>query len=221
MSLKRYGVWVVKPESYDAQTPRQDSKSPHITLKFTDDGSGGSAEINVKSLDQDKRLVYWVNRNFTHPITSDLDNLNLGLRNITKGSKSDLALDFQRTEPSLFNLKQGEILPHYAQGPNNDILDKLEPILTQAIKEKATMYIFGQSYHDSDGVDGIHDIHMNQGNEKGFENSIYSDGSFFVRFKDGHWEAVGLAFASQALPTDEKGDPEQGARRFDQVLEGS
>ncbi|EME40872.1 hypothetical protein DOTSEDRAFT_74431 [Dothistroma septosporum NZE10] len=219
---KAYGVWVANPVSYDAQTPRQDSKSPHIILKFNDGSSSGEADINVKSTDKDTRLVYWVNRQFSHPIIDSLANLDLGLQTIVgSDGSSDIALDFQRTQPALLDINQGEVLPAYAQGPNNDILDELEPILTQAIQEKATIYLFGQSYHDSDGKSGIHDIHMNQGNGGGYSNKIYSDGSFMVKFNDGHWEAVFLAFASQSLPTDDRGDPTANAETFEQRLGSS
>lgn len=221
---KSYGVWVAIPTSYDAQTPRQDPRTPHITVQLSSGSSNNSndeatAEINVKSTDKDTRLVYWVNKNFSHPITTTFRNLPLGLKNIQSSSSSDLALDFQRTKPALLDLDAGQVLPSYAKGPNNDILDKLEPILNQAIEEKARLYIFGQSYHDRDGESGIHDVHMNQGNSKKYGNAVYSDGSFFVQFADGHWEAVFLAFASQRLPTnDETGDPDRGAQTFAERL---
>lgn len=218
---KAYGVWVANPVSYDAQTPKQDPKSPHITLKFDDGSDGGEAEINVKSTDKDTRLVYWVNRQFSHPITESLANLDLGLRTLSSANTSDLALDFQRTQPALLNIDQGQVLPSYESGPNNDILDKLEPILDQAIKEKATIYLYGQSYHDSDGQSGIHDIHMNQGSSKGYSNAIYNDGSFSIKFNDGHWEAVFLAFASQSLPTDDSGDPTDDAETLEQRVGSS
>lgn len=215
---KSYGVWVANPVSYNAQTPKEDPKSPHITLKFNDGSDGGEAEINVKSTDKDTRLVYWVNRQFSHPITDSLATLDLGLQTLSSANTSDLSLDFQRTQPALLDIGQGQVLESYESGPNNDILDKLEPILDQAIQEKATIYLYGQSYHDSDGASGIHDIHMNQGNMKGYSNAIFNDGSFFVNFNDGHWEAVFLAFASQSLPTDGSGDPTEGSETFEQRL---
>ncbi|KAK4617693.1 hypothetical protein CLAFUW4_12413 [Fulvia fulva] len=218
---KSYGVWVANPVSYSAQTPKQDSKSPHITLNFTDGSNGGEAEINVKSTDKDTRLVYWVNQQSSHPITKSLANLDLGPRTLGSANNSDLALDFQRTQPALLHIDKGQVLDSYEKGPNNDILEKLEPILDQAIKEKATMYLYGQSYHDSDGQSGIHDFHMNQGYQKGYSNALYSDGSFFIKFNDGHWEAVFLAFASQSLPTDDSGDPTSGAETFEQRLGSS
>ncbi|KAI0474165.1 hypothetical protein GGR56DRAFT_567856 [Xylariaceae sp. FL0804] len=221
-SSSSYGVWAAHASKYTAQTPQQDSKSPHITLYF-EGGSNkeASAAINVKSTDSDSRLVYWVNKSFSHPITEQLSGLKLGLHSVESSASSALALDFQRTTPALMDLAAGTIVEPYESGPNNDILDLLEPILDQAIKEKATIYVYGQSYQDSDGSSGIHDVHMNQGNTGDFENATYSDGSFLVNFADGHWEAVFLAFASQELPTDDSGKPTSAAKAFDQTLSSS
>ncbi|CAD0093804.1 unnamed protein product [Aureobasidium vineae] len=216
-SLKNYSIWVANPVSYVAQTPEQDPKSPHITLKLTDGTNSPEADINVKSTSKDTRLVYWVNNNFQHPITQQLASLPLGQTVLkpTNGEHSKYALDFIRTTPALLDLNAGTILP--ASG-NNTIEDKLEPILTQAINQKAKVYLWGQGYNDSNGESGIHDIHMNQGNTGNFSNDVFSDGSFMVQFED-HWEAVFLAFADQEVPTDdETGDPTDDAKAFDETL---
>ncbi|KAG9578327.1 hypothetical protein KCU77_g14275, partial [Aureobasidium melanogenum] len=216
-SLSEYSIWVANPVSYVAQTPEQDPRSPHIQLKLTDGTNSPEADINVKSTSQDSRLVYWVNNNFQHPITSELESLPLGQTVLkpTNGQPSQYALDFLRTTPALLDLNAGTILP--ASG-NNTIEDKLEPILTSAINQNAKVYLWGQGYNDSNGESGIHDIHMNQGNTGHFSNDVYSDGSFMVQFED-HWEAVFLAFADQEVPTDnETGNPTADAQAFDETL---
>ena len=250
MTISHYGVWACTPTSYQAQTEQQDPKSPHIYLHFTDDSSSSSsskkleAAINVKSTDKDTRLVFWLTRNFTNPITEQLSQLALGFHLASSNSSSNRSsrdnyshdrndehshrhghshnhnhshhhtsrhghvraeqstlqgLDFIRTK-DLVNIESGQVLPADASGPDNDILDKLEPILTDAINKKATAYIWGSSYGS-----GIHDIHMNQGSLPSYSNGIYEDGAIFFKFDDGHWEAVFLAFASQKIPTNDEG----------------
>lgn len=219
-SLKNYSIWVANPVSYDAQTPQQDPKSPHITLKLTDGTNSPEADINVKSTSEDSRLVYWINNAFTHPITQQLASLPLGQKILksSNGQPSPLALDFLRTTPSLLDLSAGTILP--ATG-NTTIESTLSALLTTAINQKAKVYLWGQAYNDSNGESGIHDIHMNQGNTGNFTNDVYSDGSFVVQFED-HWEAVFLAFADQEVPTDDStGDPTEDAKAFDQTLSSS
>ncbi|KAF7716925.1 Uncharacterized protein PECH_000683 [Penicillium ucsense] len=266
MTIPHYGVWACQPTSYTAQTEKQDPKSPHIYLHFTDDTSSTKsleAAINVKSIDKDSRLVFWVNRNFQHPVTETLSALDLGFHLASPPSdaahQSDNSnsqgqgqnqkqhhnhnhnhghghgyghshgrsnrgqpvrrqqstlqgLDFVRTQ-GLLNLSSGQVLPHDIPGPNNDILDHLDPILTDAINQKATGYIFGSSYGS-----GIHDVHMNQGSLPRFENGIYEDGALIFKFDDGHWEAVFLAFASQKVPTDDRGEALSDSKSLADIL---
>lgn len=239
MTIAHYGVWACTPTSYEAQTPKQDPKSPHIYLHFTDDSSGYSskkleAAINVKSTDKDSRLVFWVTRKFSNSITQQLSELELGFHLASSQSSSNSAnkhhssshhherrqnstlkgLDFIRTQ-GLLDIKAGQVLPADAPGPNNDILDKLEPIIQDAIKQKATTYIWGSSYGS-----GIHDIHMNQGSKASFSNGIYEDGALIFKFPDGHWEAVFLAFASQRIPTNDEGEYEENSQSLASILGG-
>ncbi|KAJ5899076.1 hypothetical protein N7495_003820 [Penicillium taxi] len=251
MTIAHYGVWACTPTSYQAQNEQQDSKSPHIYLHFTDSSSSTSsrkleAAINVKSTDKDTRLVFWLNRDFSHPITEKLSQIDLGFhlaQSSSSNSQSDettggshhrrhhgyhynhsherrtqstlQGLDFIRTK-NLVDIKSGQVLPDDITGPNNDILDKLEPILTDAINQKATAYIWGSSYGS-----GIHDIHMNQGSLPSFSNGIYEDGAILFKFDDGHWEAVFLAFASQKIPTDDKGEAESNSQSLASILGAS
>ncbi|EED21233.1 conserved hypothetical protein [Talaromyces stipitatus ATCC 10500] len=235
-SIPHYGVWTLK----------QDPKSPHIYLYFTDSSDSSSskeieAAINVRSTDKDSRLVFWLTRNFSNDVTQQLDGLSQSFHLLsTYAHCSDRAhsehihshnnshhhesrhyndagaklqgLDYIRTQ-GLVNIKSGSVLPTEASGPNNDIMDELEPILTDAINQKATVYIFGSSYGS-----GIHDIHMNQGSLPSFENGIYEDGALLFKFADGHWEAVFLAFASQRIPTNDKGEYESNSQTLASIL---
>jgi hypothetical protein len=66
MGIPKYGVWVAHPTHYKVESEKQDPKSPHIYLYFTDGTSTKQyqAAINVKSTDKDTRLVFWLNRTF-------------------------------------------------------------------------------------------------------------------------------------------------------------
>ena len=198
MAVKHYGVWAAKPIRYDSE--RAD-RSPHIHLFFKDHPQARrelTAAINVKSLDRDSRLVFWLVRDFSHPLTSELQNLELGFQLIQQNDGLQ-GLDYIRTPDLISDITTGEVLHHNVSGPNNDIIDKLEPILDDAIKQDATVYLFGSSFGS-----GIHDIHMNQGSLPRFDNGVGQDGGLLFQFSDGHWEAVFLAFASQRIPTDDE-----------------
>ena len=72
---------------------------------------------------------------------------------------------------------------------------------------------FGSSYADPNGQQGIHDIHMNQGNPKGpfqKDNGIWQDGAIFIELPaSGKWIAVFLAFQTESWTTDNSGNPKK------------
>jgi uncharacterized protein YukJ len=91
-------------------------------------------------------------------------------------------------------------------------------LVSQAIAAgNATLYAFGSAYADSGQVDGIHDIHMNQGNpiSGGFagDNGIWQDGAMFLQAPSPGsgpaptWVAVFIAFQTESWNTDSRGNP--------------
>jgi uncharacterized protein YukJ len=75
------------------------------------------------------------------------------------------------------------------------------------------IYAFGSAYADSGKVDGIHDIHMNQGNpanNHGADNGVWQDGALFINLPSkGTWTAVFIAFQTESWTTDSAGNPEK------------
>jgi len=201
MPLDRYGVWKGKIVRWEGK-----AKPDHGYLHFTDSTRQPvHAAVNVKSSSDDSRLAYWFYRNFSSnlPLVQGLKQLESGFHE-QKGPDS-LALDFLRG--GYVDLNAGVLLSREIPGENNDLLDFLNPILNQAKAKDADLYIFGQQF---EGEDGIHDVHMNQGNRgrKSWirDNGIYQDGGIILAFPDGHWEAIFLAFAVQAYHTNGDGD---------------
>ncbi|KXJ86907.1 hypothetical protein Micbo1qcDRAFT_208684 [Microdochium bolleyi] len=202
--LNEYGVWVAKPVSFTAETHEQDPDSPHIHLIY-DDGKSSTlkAAINIKSKSKESRLVFWIYPDFKHPMLDDLQGLSPGFHDL-KGNR-ELSLDYIRS--NILQLREGSLLDHDIPGPGNDMIDYFTPILNNAIASEATVYLFGEPFR---GKDGIHDVHMNQGNEGKFAqyNGVYQDGGLIFGFPDGHFEAVFLAFGVQKYHTnDETGQP--------------
>lgn len=218
MTIPHYGVWVGRPIRIKVDSPSD--KTPHIELFYKDDLNGSKqlrAAINVKSQSQDSRLVYWFDQSFSHPLTDELAQLEYGFQLIrpNDAATSGLAIDFVRADPKLLELKDGRILPYNLPGKDNDILDQLVPILKDAISQQADIFLFGSSFGS-----GIHDVHMNQGSA-GFENGVAQDGAILLRFPDGHWEAVFLAFASQCVPTDDStGEPLSDSTPLSDIAHG-
>ncbi|KUI60220.1 Uncharacterized protein YukJ [Cytospora mali] len=207
MGISNYGLWKATPTKWDGS-----ASSTHGHLTFTDSTDSSTsyqADVNIMSSGSDKRLVYWLVSSYKaqKPSTSQLQALSQGF---AKQSGSDsLALDFLRED--IVNVDSGILLSHDPEDPDEkgDISSYLDPIMNEAVSSKATVYIWGSQWSDSDGSSGIHDIHMNQGNSGSFEreNGIYQDGGIVIEFSD-RWEGVFLAFATQATKTDSQGDPD-------------
>ncbi|MGX9727442.1 MAG: DUF2278 family protein [Candidatus Electronema sp. VV] len=221
MPITKYGVWVANPKSVDDTDARKDRESPHIHL-FYDDGTGGTftentkrASINVKSVAKPSELVFWIVQDFRHPITDKLRDLRMGFHQLPSKA-GGAALDYLRG--NLMELSKGRMLPHNEAGPQNDIIDFVMPELQAAVNRKAVIYLFGAPYSDSQG---IHNIHMNQGNIEKFRNDdgIYQDGAIIMHFPDeDRFSAIFLAFASQSVQTDDQGHRVPGSKTLKDIF---
>ncbi|KAG2416207.1 hypothetical protein HFD88_007400 [Aspergillus terreus] len=228
MPVPDYGVWKGVPVHYEVEDRYEDPRSPHLSLYYHDNQDMEPqfdrkyrqkhknsppnknkpkeipglfrAAINIKSIGRESRLAYWVNHNIiAHPIAQKIANLSFGFHPLKK--LDGKGLDYIRSD--LFDTKSGRVLPHDIDGPNNDIIDVLVPEVQQSIEKQADIYLFGSCF---DTKNGIHDVHMNQGNIESFrrDDGVFQDGGLLIHYKDtDQWTGVFLAFASQALHTDD------------------
>ena len=223
MSINNYGVWVANPVRVSAERADDDPHTPHIHL-FYDDGSGGNfsgarrASINAKSGSEISELVFWLIQDFRHPITDTLRGLSMGFQQIPS-VMGGIALDYLRG--NLMDFTAGRLLPHDQPNSRDDIIDFVMPELQAAINRGATLYLFGEPYSD---LQGIHDIHMNQGSQGRFSkfDGVWQDGGIIMYFPDeDRFSAIFLAFASQSIHTDElQGHGLLGSKNFAQLLGG-
>ena len=134
-----------------------------------------------------------------HTIVRDLASLDFGFHDIEE--LNGKGLDYIRSD--LFDAKKGRLLPHDIDGPNNDMIDVLVPEVQKSIDKQAEIYIFGSRFNTRDG---IHNVHMNQGNIQKFrrDDGTFQDGGLLIHYKEtGQWMGIFLAFASQAMHTDD------------------
>jgi uncharacterized protein YukJ len=229
MPVDDYGVWKGLPAHYEVEHRWEDPKSPHLSLYYHDNREAEPqfdvryrqkhknkpshrhgpkdipglfrAAINIKSIDQDSRLAYWVNYTLSdHAMVQSLAKLDFGFHDIEE--LNGKGLDYIRSD--LFDAKKGRLLRHDIDGPNNDIIDVLVPEVQQSIDKRAEIYIFGSRFNTRNGM---HDVHMNQGNIKKFshDDGTFQDGGLLIHYKEtGQWTGIFLAFASQAVHTDDE-----------------
>jgi len=212
MPIDNYGV--LKGKAFSRL--RATEQSEHFQILINHNNNPHRIAINTKSSDAPSEVLYYADNDFHHEITDALLQSGIGngftLLNSTPGG---LALDFIRR--NLFDRTRMVPLPSRASGDNDDLNDRLDFFVQQAIQDNtAIVYAFGQHWQDSSGADkyfseinpsrGVHDIHMNQGNPQGKyfgDNGIYQDGGLIFYFASrNRWAAVFTAFQSQSFYTD-------------------
>lgn len=92
----------------------------------------------------------------------------------------------------------------------DNALDALAPLLAGATR----IYLFGQEY--TDGTNGVHDVHLNQGDPIGSDfsasNGSWQDGCVACQRADGSVTIWQVKFNTQVLTTDANGHPRPVAK---------
>lgn len=215
MPLKNYGV--LKCIALDRKLG--EGSTPHYQVLVTDTKIKHRIAINVKSQQNPPDLLYFIDDDFKHPIIQGLAKLDYGFKPLDS-KPGGLALDFIRG--NLFAPNQMKPLPYNVPGADNDLNELLELYIKRALNNRdVSLYAFGQKWGPEDNKEdkyfhflpgnGIHDIHMNQGNGGQFlrDNGIWQDGGLLIHYPSrNQWVGLFLAFQSQSFHTDDRtGNP--------------
>jgi uncharacterized protein YukJ len=212
MPLKEYGVLAVR-----AVARRREGAvdTPHYQIHLQDhQGTNYRAAVNVMSQESPSELLYLVDDNFQHPILRLLPGTTAGWTALPS-QPGGPNLDFIRG--NLFDPAQMRLLPPDLQGPDNDLADLLDHYVLRAIgDDEAVLYVFGERFGPEPGIpdkvfhfepgNGVHDIHMNQGNSAAFrrDDGVWQDGGLLLHYpSESRWVGIFLAFQSQAWHTDD------------------
>jgi uncharacterized protein YukJ len=186
--------------------------TPHYQVRLAADGSDYRIAVNVKSQQSPSELLYLIVERYAHPVLDGLTTLPNGFTELDS-RPGGLALDYIRA--NLFAPRDMIPLPFDLPGPDNDLNERIDAQLQRALAEpEAVVYAFGQRWgpepNDPDRYfgfepgNGIHDIHMNQGNSAGFQqdNGVWQDGGVLLHLpSEDRWVAIFLAFQSQCWHT--------------------
>ncbi|MEU6665529.1 DUF2278 family protein [Streptomyces sp. NPDC046727] len=212
MPLKTYGVLIARA----VDTRREGAKdTPHYQIHLMDgQGTHYRASVNVLSQEHPSELLYLVAEDFRHPLTARLAGLPSGWNSLPSDPGGP-NLDFVRG--NLFDPAGMRSLPPDVAGPDNDLADLLDHYVRRAVEDPdARMYLFGARFGPEPAVkdkvfgflpgNGVHDIHMNQGNSRRFrgDDGVWQDGGLLLHFPaQGRWIGIFLAFQSQSWHTDD------------------
>jgi uncharacterized protein YukJ len=211
MALHSYGV--LKGKAIEVRLGA--GQSPHYQVRLVDDTTDYRIAVNVKSQLSPSDLEFVVLERYQHPITALVEGMPLGFTRLQSRPGTG-ALDFIRG--NLFDRTQMRPLPFSVPGFDNDLNEKIDRVMQRAVgDERALVYAFGERWGPEDAKkdkyfgflpgNGIHDIHMNQGNAAQFvgDDGVYQDGGLLVQFPDQQeWVAVFLKFQSQSWHTDDQ-----------------
>jgi uncharacterized protein YukJ len=214
MALKKYGVLKGTVAGH-----LRDADDDHYQILVTAGKALHRIAVNVRSSapKAPSTLLFISLNKLPEAYSQQLMTLNVGYTKLV--SKADgVAMDYVRN--GWFKPKLMKEVPPDSPGVDNDLKDKVEDAVVKAVGQVGSLiYAFGEKWGpETDKKDqyfkflpgnGIHDIHMNQGNSGKYmkDNGVYQDGGLIFQYPNGKWVAFFFAFQSQTFKTDNKGNP--------------
>src|SRR6266702_421298 len=193
MPIANYSVLAGRPTA--GKVVRGASAHYQITMQAV--GGPFTVAVNIQSVDGSE-VLYAIEEGVTPPDLAGLMALPMGMTLLPQlGAKA----------------KSGGAQAQMIQRAKAKALENaVVTLLNMTIADKdGVIYAFGSAFSDKGKVDGIHDIHMNQGNPKnnhGGDNGVWQDGALLTHLPSkGTWTAVFIAFQTESWTTDSAGKP--------------
>lgn len=207
MGLKNYHLFV---GTFERGLMAPDAN--HYEIKLNAGGDFYRIAVNVRSQDG-SMLMTFIDENFQHELCDRLLAAfpANGIYDINdQASRRQFGLDFLRRN-MIGDFNKMVVLPNNAPGLDNDLQEKLTALLNKTLGDPgARIFTFGEQWPSTNGKDryfpeikdqGIHDIHMNQGNPTGSfdkDNGVFQDGGILFYFPAlDRWAVIFLAFQTQ------------------------
>jgi len=223
-----YGVLRGRPDRFKRE---DNTSSPHLQIRVLEDsGQPWRIAVNVQS-NTGSHVAFWVVDPLVgHPVLASLPGRSQGFTPVAANTSQ--ALDYVKAP--LFDFALGRALPPTGAASADDLQDLLVLFLEQCKTAGGEILAFGakfeQNLHkpidiefgNTDGLHGMHDIHMNQGNvgQHAGDNGVFHDGGLILVFPD-RLMGLFLAFQSQRVSTDAAGNAVPGSLTIEQILIGT
>lgn len=193
---------------------------PHYLIELNAGGTQWQIAVNVESdtgTGSSAEVLYALHENWTPPDQAALEALPVGAT-LLAGKDANPAIDYLRStangQPLITRGAMAD-LPLPGKTASQNLQNAVIQYLNQAIADKdGTIYAFGAQYTAGNG---IHDIHMNQGNPKSDhsgDNGVWQDGLLVFSMPGAsgaagspQWVAIFIAFQEQVWSTDNSGNP--------------
>jgi uncharacterized protein YukJ len=201
--------------------------SAHYQITMKAGSATFTVAVNIQSVDGSE-VLYAIEEEFTPPDLANLLALPMGMTAL-KSEPGSLALDYVRStvdgEPMITKAQMTLLPKANAKAKGSGVEEQMIQqarvkalenavitLLNMTIADKdGVIYAFGSAFSDNGKVDGIHDIHMNQGNQTnnhGGDNGVWQDGALLIHLPSKNtWTAVFVAFQTENWTTDSTGNP--------------
>jgi uncharacterized protein YukJ len=191
----------------------RDADDDHYQILVSAGNTVFRIAVNVQSSLKPPDLLFQSLTSLPASLTQELTALRPGFKKLAS-KPGGLAQDFVRG--GIVKIDKFKVVPGNAPGVDNDLKDTMEDAVVAAIdKEGSIIYAFGAKWGPEPKKDkyfkfvpgnGIHDIHMNQGNDKGHagDDGIFHDGCLMFEYPGAKYRAFFMAFQSQTFRTDDK-----------------
>jgi len=220
-----YGVLRGRPDRFKRE---DNTSSPHLQIRVLEDsGQPWRIAVNVQS-NTGSHVAFWVVDPLVgHPVLASLPGRSQGFTQVAANASQ--ALDYVKAP--LFDFALGRALPPTGAASADDLQDLLVLFLEQCKTAGGEILAFGAKFEQNlhkpidiefgniDGLHGVHDIHMNQGNvgQHAGDNGVFHDGGLVLAFPD-RVMGLFLAFQSQHVSTDAAGHAAPGSLTIEQIL---
>ena len=166
-----------------------DPSTPHLQIRVVDDhDQTWRVAVNVLSGDQSRVIFHRADPFQNHPSLAALPQVAAGFTQLPPAARSaSSALDYFRAP--LFDWPTGVAVPPTGPGTTDDLQDALLGYLEQLRDQGGELFAFGAIFpapgqqpnprpidHEFRTVQGLHDVHMNQGNPSGSFSGLKHSG---------------------------------------------
>ncbi len=198
-----------------------DLKTPHLQIRVIDNNNEKwRIAVNVLSSDQSFLIFHRAEPLQGHPLLDQITKVESGFTLLPESARSaTTSLDYSRAP--LFDWPTGIAIPSSGPAGDDDLQDAISALLKNLEEQDGEIYAFGAKFpapgdpfkeylidRQFGTKQGIHNIHMNQGNPPGQyakDNGVFQDGGLILKFPN-RFVGIFLRFRTQWLPTDDKGD---------------